>query len=603
MIRVLIVATLFLQPALAQDTVQDTQFSTKRGLYYAPTNVAITTDTPGATIRYTLDGSAPTPGVGTIYGGPIPITNTMVLRAIAYRSGMLPTDVDTQTYIFPDSVVQQPASIPGWPQNNYSTGPGSATHDYEMDPGIVNDVAYQADLLSGLREIPTLSIVMDENDFWAMNDGNPEREASVELIYPDDPEENEQVDCGIKGHSHQRLKRSYRLMFRREYGAGNFRSTIFQNALLNGHTSADDYNRIVLRGGNNRAWSRDWNADRTTFCRDEWFRSSQVAMSGFGSRGVFVHLYVNGIYWGLYNPTERPDAAFSASHFGGNRPDWASRSHGGVQNGNQTRWNYLTGPLEGQNMTVLANYNEMKTYLDLPAYCDYLIVAWMTGVDDWPNNNYWGGNWNNPGGLQRFYGWDCEWAWDTTGGSNQGAWVHPDFRASQSGGPAIASLWHSVRVNNDFMMLFADRVYKNCFNNGPVSDDRSRERWAFLNDFIRNAVVGESARWGDAVAGNRRERDDEWQSEVTRLDGLMNGNAAQLLSALRGEGFYPSIDPPVFRNSGAEIGVTRLSISAGFQLRIRNDNGGDPGSIKYTLDGTDPRADGGADQGIDGGDN
>ena len=33
--------------------------------------------------------------------------------------------------------------------------------------------------------------------------------------------------------------------------------------------------------------------------------------------GTWVHLYINGLYWGVYNPTERPDASFMASYYGG----------------------------------------------------------------------------------------------------------------------------------------------------------------------------------------------------------------------------------------------------------------------------------------------
>ena len=39
-------------------------------------------------------------------------------------------------------------------------------------------------------------------------------------------------------------------------------------------------------------------------------------MGGLATTGSFVHLYLNGMYWGIYNPTERPDAAFMASHIG-----------------------------------------------------------------------------------------------------------------------------------------------------------------------------------------------------------------------------------------------------------------------------------------------
>ena len=80
--------------------VKDTNFDFDRGFYNVPFVVTITSATPGATIRYTTDGLRPSETVGTIYSGPVAITNTTSLRAIAYLPGWLSTNVDTQTYIF-----------------------------------------------------------------------------------------------------------------------------------------------------------------------------------------------------------------------------------------------------------------------------------------------------------------------------------------------------------------------------------------------------------------------------------------------------------------------------------------------------------------------
>lgn len=41
---------------------------------------------------------------------------------------------------------------------------------------------------------------------------------------------------------------------------------------------------------------------------------------------MFVHLYVNGLYWGLYNPSERPSAPFVAAHLGGEPEDYDVRN-------------------------------------------------------------------------------------------------------------------------------------------------------------------------------------------------------------------------------------------------------------------------------------
>ena len=45
--------------------VADTTFSVDRGFYFAPTNVLITSATPGAYIVFTRDGTPPSPSNGT----------------------------------------------------------------------------------------------------------------------------------------------------------------------------------------------------------------------------------------------------------------------------------------------------------------------------------------------------------------------------------------------------------------------------------------------------------------------------------------------------------------------------------------------------------
>ena len=290
--------------------VAQTEFSQARGFYDTPFNLALASDTPGATIRYTTDGSPPTTTHGTIYSGPIPIQTTSVVRTIAYKTGMQETTVSTQSYLFLEDVIHQPANIAGYPNDLRSVGPGSpVVEDYEMDPNVVNNPAYSDVIKAGLMSIPTMSISVDLAEMYGSGGfytGTSEKPASIEIIDPSHPEDNLQINGGIESHSHDRLKRSLRLSFKSQYGPTKLVSDLFRNAPLNGEGAANRLDNIVLRAGNNRAWSRAWNPDATTFTEDQWYRDSQIAMEGFGPHGTFVHLYINGIYWGLYNPVRAP---------------------------------------------------------------------------------------------------------------------------------------------------------------------------------------------------------------------------------------------------------------------------------------------------------
>ncbi|MFD1144614.1 lamin tail domain-containing protein [Larkinella insperata] len=565
--------------ALSQSAFsQKVSFSANRGFYESPFQLVLNTDLAGATIRYTIDGSVPTSTTGTIYDQSIPITTTRVIRAIAY-TGTATTPVVTHSYLFLNDVLTQPATIEGWPNRKYALGSGTATatHDYEMDPKVVNDPAYNGLIKSGLTAIPTLSLVLNKDEFWDLYEGETKHPTSVEIFYPNGAQE--QFNCDLEAHSHNRLKRSLKLSFNTLTVSNLLKQAPFNSAST---TNKFKDTKIVLRAGNNRSWAHNWNPDRTCYTRDEWYRASQQAVSGTGGRGTFVHLYVNGLYWGLYNPVERTDNGMLSTYFGGDFSDWMSLDHDGVHNGDASRFTYLTTTLINQDLSVAANYTQLKQYLDVSKFCDYLIVSWMMGMTDWPGNNFHGGNRNNPPTPFFYNAWDAEWSFDVTNGSNQGAWVHPEFRNTTSGSATIARIWHAARRNPEFMQLFADRVYKHCFNNGALTDAASRARWAQINAFINTAIIAESARWGDALQdGVTRTRDSHWTPEINRVDGLMNGNVTRFINALVGQGYYPTLTAPTFNQEGG-------TVSAGFQLVMTNPNAS--GTVYYTTDGSDPKA-------------
>ena len=385
--------------ATAQEQVADTQFNFTRGFYWNSITFVIKSKTVGAKIRYTTDGSAPDTenGLGNANPVAVNISRTTVLRAIAYEEGMAPSNVDTQTYLFLDDVIRQGREIPGYPSPVLPVSRHSSVPlDYEMDPGIVNHPAYRKDLYSGLQSIPTLSIVLNREDLFGDNgvyygsDGDgPTKPASAEFIYPKDPRRSLQVNCALESHATIAIKRSFKLKFKREYGPGKLITSFFQDSPLNGDSATDQLDRIVLRSGNEHCFAMNYYPDRTTYLRDQWARDSQIDMSGFGSHGTFVHLYLNGLYWGLSNAVERPDAWFTSATFGGDKEDWFAVNQRDPFQGDPVRWDYLRGDLKNKDLRQPANYQEIQEYLDVNQFADYLILAFMAGFADWPFNKLW----------------------------------------------------------------------------------------------------------------------------------------------------------------------------------------------------------------------
>ena len=109
------------------------------GYYTNAITVALSDPIPGATIIYTLDGSAPTLTNGTTYTTPLHISSTTTLRAQAFETGYISLPSVTWTYIYvADVVTQSLHDAPGYP----TVGPAPAGWPTSWVP---NDVDYGLD--------------------------------------------------------------------------------------------------------------------------------------------------------------------------------------------------------------------------------------------------------------------------------------------------------------------------------------------------------------------------------------------------------------------------------------------------------------------------
>jgi hypothetical protein len=73
-------------------------FSPAGGSYTSAQTVTISDSTSGATIHYTTDGSTPSETNGTIYAGPVNVSSSETLTAIAYESGFTDSAVTSAAY-------------------------------------------------------------------------------------------------------------------------------------------------------------------------------------------------------------------------------------------------------------------------------------------------------------------------------------------------------------------------------------------------------------------------------------------------------------------------------------------------------------------------
>jgi hypothetical protein len=76
------------------------EFSVSAGTYTMTQSVTITDATAGATIYYTTDGSMPTPN-STVYNGPITVSTSETIAAIAMANGYVASPAASATYTIP----------------------------------------------------------------------------------------------------------------------------------------------------------------------------------------------------------------------------------------------------------------------------------------------------------------------------------------------------------------------------------------------------------------------------------------------------------------------------------------------------------------------
>jgi hypothetical protein len=80
------------------DQVANPVFDPAAGSFQDTLNVAISCATPGAAIRYSLDGTVPTESNGTVYTSSITLAQTTTVRAVAFHDNLGSSDLVTATY-------------------------------------------------------------------------------------------------------------------------------------------------------------------------------------------------------------------------------------------------------------------------------------------------------------------------------------------------------------------------------------------------------------------------------------------------------------------------------------------------------------------------
>ncbi len=547
-----------------------------RGFYDAPTRVTITSDIPGGDIRYTTNGTLPT-ATSTPYTVPVEITGTTVLRVTVWKDGVQSAYVETHTYIFLDDVLKQ--SPDGKPPAGWPATWGANLVDYGMDPDVVTDPRYAGTIKNDLKTIPTMALTMKLEDLFDRVTGiyaNPtkdtvlwERPGSIEYILPAG-KPGYQINAGVRirgGYSRkiENPKHAFRLFFRREYGDSSLKYPAF------GPTGAKEFDKFDLRCAQNYSWSLHGDP-RGIFLRDQFSRDTQLDMGQQGERGEFVHLYINGQYWGLYNTDERASADYGVSYWGGKGADWdvikvdrAKAFSIYATDGDMMAWTRLfnvarLGPFDDALFFKMQGMKPdgtrdmaMENLVDVTNLIDYMLIIFWTGNFDAPVSRFLGPDLkpNNFSALRdrngsagfRFMAHDSEHTLLDVNDNRLGPYRAGDVGGLISSNPGWV-FWKLVQAP-EFKKRLTERVKLHFFGDGALTPAQVLARFNKRKVEIDRAVVGESARWGDALRPAPMmplTRDDDWIVEVNRVvDTYLPVRTQIVLNQLKAKGWVPGL--------------------------------------------------------------
>lgn len=610
-------------------------FSHKSGFYNDAFNLKLDVPDLKYDLLYTIDGSNPQTSITAKNGGKSkslivhslssegrPKTPGFIVRASLKKTGESPTLPSTNTYIFIDHVINQTNPGYDWPTQAKIN---DQEIDLVMDSKVTQNPKFSGLMSEALKDLPSISIVSDTKNIFdpatgiyvnAMRHGEEwERLCSVELIdHLGKPGFNVNAGLRIRGgwsrHGNY-PKHGFRLFFREEYGASKLRFPLFDNE------GVSEFDKIDLRCEQNYSWA---NGDRrNTLIRDVFSRDTQRDMGQPYTRSRYYHLYLNGMYWGIFQTQERSEARYAESYFGGSVDDYdvvKVNSEGynvEATDGNLLSWQKLfimsnvgfTGnssyfSLEGKDEFGLPKKGG-EVLVDIDNLIDYMLIIFYTGNFDAPTSSFSGNT-----GVNNFYAIDKRddrstgftfYAHD----SEHSMLIDPaspgigiNENRVQLSNMSVSSLskfhpqWlHSkLTSNKEYRQRFADRVYKHFFNQGVFTPAVAKYRFQKRADELKKSVIGESARWGDAKTGIPYTY-DTWMTEINDVyNRFFPVRTNIVLNQLINANLYPKYAPPVFLKDSKVLELETYNVSGNYQIIIS----GTGGQIYYTLDGTDPRA-------------
>lgn len=564
-------------------------FSRASGMFTEPFLLVLTTPEPGAEIRYTLDGSTPGLGQGAVYRDPLLITNTVRVRAVAVTNGLV-SRLRSAGYIrlAPD-LAAYTSSLPILVIETF--GEGAIQHKGWNSTGagikqVPRQAAFWATIeraggVSALTNAPQMIHPIGIRGRGGASSGWQQKPYSVEAV--DDTGAEEKVSpLGMPPHADWVLyypdgdtptSKDSTLLFNTfayelSQNAGRYDVRFrWVEAFINedgGALTLADRRGVYailekVSRGKDRLDFQKLSADGAT---GSWLlninRMDPEPETGWPAPNGATQPW----FFHTAGPNRIPESPPNGQVVGDDEPQ---QSNGYLNFDNPS--GYVITPtqraaIEGwfkQFEDVLWNnalwrdpVNGYRKYIDPVDFADYFVLNVLTKNSDGMLISLfpWKGD---DGKLRMGPGWDYNWNSYYNSGVPTNALLHRSDR-----------LWYKrLFADPDFLQLYIDRWWD--WRRGAMSD-------AAMDAIIDRQAAEITA---EKALLNGLPSATEWTNRLLQLKTWLKTRANWVDSNYT--------RPPAFDRPGGEV-------ADGFQAVLRGTNG----TIYFTLDGSDPRASGGA---------
>lgn len=359
-------------------------------------------------IYYTLDGSFPSDN-SKKYDGEISVSDTTVVKAIAYKDGYINSDIVSRTFIV---------------GRKHDVGVVSISSDY-------NNLFGYSGIISNYYRNDLKKI-----NFELYEDGK----LATSFI----------GDSKISGmDSRLKPQKSMSIYLRKDYGIKEITYPLFDNFENNTYSSF-----LLRNAGEDPKNIRIMDAVLTKALDGEMDLDYQ------GYKPVVV--YINGEYYGLYNLRDKLNSDYVKTKFGVNKDDIDLIKYMTANNGSTWEYNDIVNYIYNHDMSVTEYYEYVKTKIDVEELCNYWIVESYYGNTDLGNIKYW----KSSDGKFRWMLYDLDWSmWSST--------VNMSFPVIYRDIPAVTYVDSSINItrrlynNSEFREMYLSslaKYLKNTFN-------------------------------------------------------------------------------------------------------------------------------------------